>query len=150
MNGAAALDTSVSTVQRDWVRARAWFAARRAGGAESGARDKPVCAPAVEHRLHRHHDRHMADRTARIVAQAAHRPATELARFLSSCKDSAGTVTIPDFYDDTLPMSEADRAAIERAIASREPFSANTIRATSSIRGSRWPHRPPTVRTTTA
>ena len=30
---AAALDTSVSTVQRDWVRARAWFAARRAGGA---------------------------------------------------------------------------------------------------------------------
>lgn len=30
---AAALDTSVSTVQRDWVRARAWFAARRTGGA---------------------------------------------------------------------------------------------------------------------
>lgn len=30
---AAALDTSVSTVQRDWTRARAWFAARRTAGA---------------------------------------------------------------------------------------------------------------------
>ena len=30
---AAALDTSISTVQRDWTRARAWFAARRAHGA---------------------------------------------------------------------------------------------------------------------
>ena len=30
---AAALDTSVSTVQRDWIRARAWFAARRTDGA---------------------------------------------------------------------------------------------------------------------
>ena len=29
---AAALDTSVSTVQRDWIRARAWFAARRTDG----------------------------------------------------------------------------------------------------------------------
>lgn len=30
---AAALGTSLSTVQRDWVRARAWFAARRTDGA---------------------------------------------------------------------------------------------------------------------
>lgn len=40
-------------------------------------------------------------------------PALDLARFLSSCKDDSGTVTIEGFYDDTLPIGESDRAAIE-------------------------------------
>ena len=40
-------------------------------------------------------------------------PALELSRFLSSCKDDAGRVTIEGFYDDTAPISEADRAAID-------------------------------------
>jgi len=40
-------------------------------------------------------------------------PAFELARFLSRCKDSAGNVTIPGFYDDTRPMSSSDRAAVD-------------------------------------
>jgi acetylornithine deacetylase/succinyl-diaminopimelate desuccinylase-like protein len=40
-------------------------------------------------------------------------PAAELAQFLSSCKDSSGTVTIPGFYDDTRPLSDADRAAVD-------------------------------------
>ena len=40
-------------------------------------------------------------------------PAFELARFLAGCKDDAGTVTIAGFYDDTRPVSEADRIAID-------------------------------------
>ena len=40
-------------------------------------------------------------------------PALELARFLASCKDAHGMVTIPGFYDDTAPITDADRAAIE-------------------------------------
>ena len=40
-------------------------------------------------------------------------PAMELAQFLATCKDSAGAVTIPGFYDDTWPMSDADRSAID-------------------------------------
>lgn len=39
-------------------------------------------------------------------------PALELARFLATCKDETGLVTIDGFYDDTRPLSDADRAAI--------------------------------------
>ncbi|HEY6634820.1 MAG TPA: M20/M25/M40 family metallo-hydrolase, partial [Acidimicrobiia bacterium] len=39
-------------------------------------------------------------------------PAFDLTRFLASCKDDRGMVTIPGFYDDTAPVSESDRAAI--------------------------------------
>lgn len=39
-------------------------------------------------------------------------PAFELARFLASCKDDRGHVTIEGFYDDTIPITDADRAAI--------------------------------------
>ena len=39
-------------------------------------------------------------------------PAFELARFLASCKDDRGRVTIEGFYDDTIPITDADRAAI--------------------------------------
>jgi acetylornithine deacetylase/succinyl-diaminopimelate desuccinylase-like protein len=39
-------------------------------------------------------------------------PALELAGFLAGCKDETGMVTIEGFYDDTLPISDADRAAI--------------------------------------
>jgi len=39
-------------------------------------------------------------------------PAFELARFLASCKDDAGIVTIDGFYDDTRPTSDGDRDAI--------------------------------------
>ncbi len=40
-------------------------------------------------------------------------PAFELASFLAGCKDDAGMVTIEGFYDDTWPISDADRAAID-------------------------------------
>ena len=40
-------------------------------------------------------------------------PALELARFLTGCKDASGMVTIAGFYDDTHPVSEADRIAID-------------------------------------
>lgn len=40
-------------------------------------------------------------------------PAFELARFLATCKDDSGRVTIDGFYEDTEPISEADRAAID-------------------------------------
>ncbi len=40
-------------------------------------------------------------------------PAFELAAFLASCKDESGRVTIDGFYDDTHPVGEADRAAID-------------------------------------
>jgi acetylornithine deacetylase/succinyl-diaminopimelate desuccinylase-like protein len=39
-------------------------------------------------------------------------PAQELAAFLAACKDTEGRVTIEGFYDDTLPISEADLSAI--------------------------------------
>ncbi len=39
-------------------------------------------------------------------------PAFELARLLATCKDANGRVTVPGFYDDTAPITEADRAAI--------------------------------------
>lgn len=41
-------------------------------------------------------------------------PAFELARFLATCKDDSGRVLIEGFYDDTLPISTEDRAAIEQ------------------------------------
>lgn len=40
-------------------------------------------------------------------------PAFELARILAGCKDHSGRVTIEGFYDDTLPVSNADCAAID-------------------------------------
>ena len=40
-------------------------------------------------------------------------PALELASFLATCKDDRGRVTIDGFYEDTLPITAADRAAIE-------------------------------------
>ena len=39
-------------------------------------------------------------------------PAFELAALLAGCKDDRGMVTIDRFYDDTRPISEADRRAI--------------------------------------
>src|SRR5690606_13556972 len=39
-------------------------------------------------------------------------PAMELAAFLASCKDENGMVTIEGFYDETIPMTDADRGAI--------------------------------------
>jgi acetylornithine deacetylase/succinyl-diaminopimelate desuccinylase-like protein len=40
-------------------------------------------------------------------------PAFELGSFLAGCKDMDGMVTIDGFYDDTLPITDADRAAID-------------------------------------
>lgn len=40
-------------------------------------------------------------------------PAFELASFLGECKDDRGMVTIEGFYDDTWPISDADRTAID-------------------------------------
>lgn len=40
-------------------------------------------------------------------------PAFELARFLASCKDDRGRVTIEGFYDDSLSLSSEDQAAID-------------------------------------
>jgi acetylornithine deacetylase/succinyl-diaminopimelate desuccinylase-like protein len=40
-------------------------------------------------------------------------PAFELATLLASCKDSSGMVTIDGFYEDTRPISAADRVAID-------------------------------------
>lgn len=39
-------------------------------------------------------------------------PALELANFLAGCKDTTGRVTIEGFYDDTLPVTTQDEAAI--------------------------------------
>lgn len=40
-------------------------------------------------------------------------PAMELASFIAGCKDDAGMVTIDGFYDDTQPITAADRLAID-------------------------------------
>lgn len=47
-------------------------------------------------------------------------PAFDLTRFLATCKDDSGNVTIPGFYDDTAPISEADLAAISAMPAVEE------------------------------
>lgn len=39
-------------------------------------------------------------------------PAFDLAGFIASCKDDSGRVVIPGFYDDTVAITDADRAAI--------------------------------------
>lgn len=39
-------------------------------------------------------------------------PVFDLVSFLAGCKDDSGTVTIEGFYDQTAPISDADRAAI--------------------------------------
>lgn len=39
-------------------------------------------------------------------------PAMDLARLLATCKDENGMVTVPGFYDDTAPITDAERAAI--------------------------------------
>jgi acetylornithine deacetylase/succinyl-diaminopimelate desuccinylase-like protein len=41
-------------------------------------------------------------------------PAQALAKFLAGCKDEDGRVTIEGFYDDTRPITESDRVAIDR------------------------------------
>ncbi|MCZ6631593.1 MAG: M20/M25/M40 family metallo-hydrolase [Actinobacteria bacterium] len=40
-------------------------------------------------------------------------PAMELASFIAGCKDESGMVTIDGFYDDTAPITAADRSAID-------------------------------------
>jgi acetylornithine deacetylase/succinyl-diaminopimelate desuccinylase-like protein len=40
-------------------------------------------------------------------------PAMELASFIAGCKDKSGMVTIDGFYDDTAPITAADRSAID-------------------------------------
>ena len=40
-------------------------------------------------------------------------PAFELAAFLAGCKDQEGRVLIDGFYDDTWPISDADRLALD-------------------------------------
>ncbi|HEX6287389.1 MAG TPA: M20/M25/M40 family metallo-hydrolase, partial [Acidimicrobiia bacterium] len=47
-------------------------------------------------------------------------PVLDLARFLATCKDDSGRVTVPGFYDDTVPVSDADRAAIDALPAIEE------------------------------
>jgi acetylornithine deacetylase/succinyl-diaminopimelate desuccinylase-like protein len=42
-------------------------------------------------------------------------PAMMLARLLASMKDETGRVTIPGFYDDVVPLTEAERSAIAAA-----------------------------------
>ena len=39
-------------------------------------------------------------------------PAMELAQLLASMKDSSGRVTVPGWYDDVVPLTEAEKAAI--------------------------------------
>lgn len=50
-------------------------------------------------------------------------PAFELAALLAGCKDETGKVVIDGFYDDTRPISEADRAAIAALPAVEERLS---------------------------
>ena len=40
-------------------------------------------------------------------------PAMEIASFIAGCKDESGMVTIDGFYDDTAPITAADRSAID-------------------------------------
>ncbi len=54
-----------------------------------------------------HHDLHSGN-----YGNWAPNPALELARLLASMKDSSGHVTIAGFYDDVVPLTAQERAAI--------------------------------------
>jgi acetylornithine deacetylase/succinyl-diaminopimelate desuccinylase-like protein len=68
-------------------------------------------------------------------------PAFELARFLASCKDDSGTVTIEGFYDDSRPMSDADRAAIAALPAVEDTLQDELGFGGSEAEGSSYPDR---------
>lgn len=53
-------------------------------------------------------------------------PAMALAHILASLKSPEGKVTVPGFYDDVLPLSEADRAAIARVPYDEAAYLAET------------------------
>jgi acetylornithine deacetylase/succinyl-diaminopimelate desuccinylase-like protein len=68
-------------------------------------------------------------------------PALELAAFLGGCKDAQGMVTIEGFYDDTLPVSDADRAAIEALPAVEEQLQAELGFGGPEVVEGRYPQR---------
>jgi hypothetical protein len=48
-------------------------------------------------------------------------PAMELAQLLASMKDSSGRVTVAGWYDDVVPLTEAEKAAIRAVPAADRP-----------------------------
>lgn len=53
-------------------------------------------------------------------------PAIALAQVLASLKSTDGTITVEGFYDDVIPLSDADRAAIARVPYDEAEFLAET------------------------
>ncbi|WP_127903087.1 dipeptidase [Solirhodobacter olei] len=53
-------------------------------------------------------------------------PAMALAQVLASLKSTDGTITVEGFYDDVIPLSDADRAAIARVPYDEAEFLAET------------------------
>jgi len=68
-------------------------------------------------------------------------PAFELARFLAGCKDDSDRVTIEGFYDDTVPVSEADRAAIDALPPVEDALRRELGFGGSEVEGSTYPDR---------
>jgi len=50
-----------------------------------------------------------------VYGGAVANPATILCQLIASLHDEHNHITIPEFYDDVLPLSEADRAALNKA-----------------------------------
>ena len=50
-----------------------------------------------------------------VYGGAIANPATILCQLIASLHDEHNHITIPEFYDDVLPLSEADRAALNKA-----------------------------------
>ena len=50
-----------------------------------------------------------------VYGGAVANPATNLCQLIASLHDEHNHITIPGFYDDVLPLSEADRAALNKA-----------------------------------
>lgn len=68
-------------------------------------------------------------------------PAFELARFLASCKDDSGQVTIAGFYDDTVPISDIDRSAIDALPPVEETLRAELGFGGPEVKGSSYADR---------
>jgi len=68
-------------------------------------------------------------------------PALTLAQLLATFKDARGNVTVQGFYDDTMPLTDADRAALSALPPVEDPLLERVGAAEAEVPGSRLADR---------